>query len=114
MVWSRALHTVFPGERMTKNSARRLWHLLLLPSTSIVRDKSNSVTAQETPIRPNSKHQDKRRNYLKRLSSPKLKTGKYVKMNKQTTMARKAGSIAREIRSILSPDIADATKRFIP
>ena len=43
-----------------------------------------------------------------------LKTGKYVKISKHPTIATKAGTISLEILSMLSPDIAEATKRLIP
>lgn len=43
-----------------------------------------------------------------------VKMGKYVNSSRQTTIARKEGSIDFEILSILSPEMAEATKRFIP
>ena len=40
--------------------------------------------------------------------------GKYVNSSRQTTIAKNDGRMALEISSMLSPEMAEATKRFIP
>ena len=49
-----------------------------------------------------------------KFNRPSENTGKYVKSIRQSTIAMNDGRMAFDILSILSPDIAEATKRFMP
>ena len=49
-----------------------------------------------------------------KFNRPSENTGKYVKSIRQSTIAMNDGRMDFEMLSILSPDIADATNKFIP